>query len=100
MSHPMGKDMVLMTTVTLSRWGNSSAVRIPTPFLKRMNLEEGAELEIVLTADNHILLRPTQSPSDSNEELRAHLRKLLSRIEPDSPRHEEVDVGIEGDELI
>ncbi len=40
------------------------------------------------------------SPADSNEELREHLRKLLTRIEPDSPRHEEVDTGIAGDELL
>ncbi|WP_235886355.1 AbrB/MazE/SpoVT family DNA-binding domain-containing protein [Paenibacillus cymbidii] len=88
-----------MTTVTLSRWGNSCAVRIPNQFLKRMNLEEGSELEAVLTPDNHILLRPLR-PQGANEELREHLNSLLAKIKPDSPRHEEIDMGIEGDELI
>jgi antitoxin MazE len=89
-----------MTTATLSKWGNSSAVRIPNQFLKRLNLEEGAELQIIVTPENDILLRPTIKPQESNEELRVHLKMLLSKIKPDSPRHEEIDLGIEGDELI
>lgn len=88
-----------MTTATLSRWGNSSAVRIPNQLLKRLNLEEGAELEVLLTPENHILLRPLKQ-TESNEELREHLQTLLSGIKPDSSRHDEVDVGIEGDEII
>jgi antitoxin MazE len=89
-----------MTTATLSKWGNSSAIRIPNQILKRLNLEEGAEIEIIVTPENDLLLRPTKKPQESNEELRAHLKMLLSKIKPDSPRHEEVDLGIEGDELI
>jgi antitoxin MazE len=89
-----------MTTATLSKWGNSSAVRIPNQLLKRLNLEEGAELQIMVTPENDILLRPMVKPQESNEELRAHLKILLSKIKPDSPRHEEIDLGIEGDELI
>jgi antitoxin MazE len=92
--------MIPMTTTTLSKWGNSSAVRIPNQFLKRLNLEDGAELQIIVTPENDILLRPTVMPQESNEELRAHMRMLLSKIKPDSPRHEEIDLGIEGDELI
>jgi antitoxin MazE len=89
-----------MTTTTLSKWGNSSAIRIPNQFLKRLNLEEGAEIEIIITPDNDILLRPLTKPQESNEELRAHMRMLLSKFKPDSPRHEEIDLGIEGDEMI
>jgi antitoxin MazE len=89
-----------MTTATLSKWGNSSAIRIPNQFLKRLNLEEGAEMEIMVTPENDILLRPMVKPQESNEELRAHMKMLLSKIKPDSPRHEEIDLGIEGDELI
>lgn len=89
-----------MTTVTLSRWGNSSGIRIPNQFLRRMNLVEGMEMEIILTPENHILLRPLQEPEESSEELRSHLKTLLSQIKTDSPRHEEVDMEIEGDEII
>jgi antitoxin MazE len=50
-----------------------------------MNLVEEMELE---------------APEESGEELRSHLKTLLSQIKADSPRHEEIDLGIEGDELI
>jgi antitoxin MazE len=89
-----------MTTVTVSKWGNSSAIRIPNQFLKQLNLKDGAELQIILTSDNEILLRPSAVPDESNAELKAHMKMLLSKIKPESPRHEEVDLGIEGDELI
>ena len=100
MDHKKGRDMILMTTATLSKWGNSSAIRIPNQFLKRLNLEEGAEIQIIVTPENDLLLRPTTKPQESNEELRAHLKLLLSKIKPGSPRHEEINLGIEGDELI
>ncbi|MBD0382497.1 AbrB/MazE/SpoVT family DNA-binding domain-containing protein [Paenibacillus sedimenti] len=100
MDYKSGKDLILLTTATLSKWGNSSAIRIPNQLLKRLNLEEGAELQIMLTPENDILLRPVAKPQESNEELRTHLRLLLSKIKPDSPRHEEIDLGKEGDELI
>lgn len=89
-----------MTTATLSKWGNSSAVRIPNQFLKLLNLEEGAELQIMVTADNEILLRPVIKPQETNEELRNHLTTLLSKIKANSQSHEEIDFGVEGDELI
>jgi antitoxin MazE len=92
--------MILMMTATLSKWGNSSAIRIPTQILKCLNLEEGAEIQIMVTPENDLLLRPTVKPQESNEELRAHLKLLLSKFKPDSPRHGEIDLGIEGDELI
>lgn len=90
----------MTTTVPLSRWGNSSGIRIPNQFLKRMNLVEGTEMEIILAPENHILLRPLQTPDESTVELRNHLKTLLSQIKTDSPRHEEVDLGVEGDEII
>jgi len=89
-----------MTTATLSKWGNSSAIRIPNQILKRLNLEEGEEIEIIVTPENDLLLRPKKKNHESNEELRAHLKLLLSKIKPDTPRHDEIDVEIKGDELI
>ncbi|BFT75687.1 AbrB/MazE/SpoVT family DNA-binding domain-containing protein [Paenibacillus sp. P36] len=100
MTHKKGEEQFLMTTVTVSKWGNSSAIRIPNQFLKQLNLKDGAELQILLTSDNEILLRPSVDPDESNAELKSHMKMLLSKIKPESPRHEEVDLGIEGDELI
>ncbi|MGF9698551.1 MULTISPECIES: AbrB/MazE/SpoVT family DNA-binding domain-containing protein [Paenibacillus] len=88
-----------MTTATLSKWGNSSAIRIPNQLLKRLNLEEGTEIEILVTEDNELLLRPKTKPTESNEELRTHLKTLLSKVKQDT-RHEEIDFGTEGKELL
>ncbi|MGG4131325.1 AbrB/MazE/SpoVT family DNA-binding domain-containing protein [Paenibacillus illinoisensis] len=90
---------IAMTTATLSKWGNSSAIRIPNQLLKKLNLEEGAEIEILVTADNELLLRPKSKPTESNEELRSHLKTLLSKVK-DNKRHEEIDFGTEGNELL
>ncbi|WP_243633316.1 AbrB/MazE/SpoVT family DNA-binding domain-containing protein [Paenibacillus xerothermodurans] len=45
-----------MATTTLSKWGNSTGVRIPTQFLKRLSLDEGAEVEILLTPQGEELI--------------------------------------------
>lgn len=89
----------VMTTVTLSKWGNSSAIRIPNQLLKRLHLEEGSEIEIRVTENNELLLRPKTKPSESNKELREHLKNLLSRVKEDQ-RHDEIDVGTEGAESL
>ncbi|MBD2848071.1 AbrB/MazE/SpoVT family DNA-binding domain-containing protein [Paenibacillus sp. IB182496] len=89
----------MMTTAILSKWGNSSAVRIPNQVLKRLNLSEGEEIEIIVTADNELLLRPLSKYQESQISLRAHLSQLLAQVKTDV-RHEEVDLGIEGDEII
>lgn len=89
-----------MSKATLSKWGNSSAIRIPTDLIKRLNWSEGTEMEMIITNDNEILLRPLLQQEESNQDLKAHLNNLLAQINPKSPRHEEVDWGIEGDEKL
>ncbi|MCQ4087920.1 AbrB/MazE/SpoVT family DNA-binding domain-containing protein [Saccharibacillus sp. JS10] len=88
-----------MTTVKVSRWGNSSAIRIPNQLLKKMNLTEGTQMEAILTPENHILLRPVEQLK-TEDELKDHLKTLLSQVKNNAQRHGEVNLGIEGDELI
>jgi antitoxin MazE len=92
--------MIPMTTATLSKWGNRIAIRIPNQLLKHLDLEEGSEVEMIVTPEKEIILRPSIKPEETNEELRDHLSMLLSKIKTNSPRHNEIDLGIEGDELI
>jgi len=47
-------------TATISRWGNSAAVRIPRHVLSQANLEEGADVEIVSVKEGEITLRATR----------------------------------------
>ncbi|GAB1156288.1 hypothetical protein YWY31_23130 [Paenibacillus illinoisensis] len=88
-----------MTTAILRKWGNSIAICIPNQVLKRLNLEEGSEIEILATADNELLLRPKNKLTNSNEELRYHLKTLLLKVKKDKP-HDEIDFGTEGNELL
>ncbi len=94
------KGLIVMAGAMLSKWGNSIAVRIPNQVVKRLHLEEGTELQVIVTPENDILLHPTVQPEETNEDLRSHLKMLLSTIKPDSLRHAEIDLGIEGDELL
>lgn len=86
--------MIPLTTVTLCKWGNSSAVRIPNQVLKQLGLEEGAKLDVLITPDNNILLQPQNKPEESGEQLRAHLDRLLSKVKPET-RHSEVEWGMD-----
>ncbi len=45
--------------LTLSRWGNSLAVRIPAEVARNLALEEGAQVECATTAAGTLELIPT-----------------------------------------
>jgi len=49
------KGAVLLTA-TVKRWGNSAAVRIPRSVLSQANIEEGTDVEIVVTREGEIKL--------------------------------------------
>ena len=44
-------------TATIKRWGNSAAIRIPRSILAQANLEEGSDIEFLLTEDGMITLK-------------------------------------------
>ncbi|WP_438434472.1 AbrB/MazE/SpoVT family DNA-binding domain-containing protein [Gorillibacterium sp. sgz500922] len=87
------------TTVTVTKWGNSSGIRIPSQMMRQINLSDGDEVNIMVTDDNRLLIWPTHQ-EDTPEILREHLDMLLSQIKPGKKQHEEVDLGVRGRELI
>ena len=68
---------------TISKWGNSLAVRIPAAFAETVGLEEGTVVEIKVRAGRLIIV-----PTDSRYEL----RELIDQITPENS-HELVDWG-------
>lgn len=56
----------------VQKWGNSLGVRIPAPFAKQLNIEEGTEVELILEGE-HILIR--------HAEPKQTLDQLLDEIE-------------------
>jgi antitoxin MazE len=69
---------------TVSKWGNSLAVRIPQATAKEAGLSEGDSLALDLDRDGSIVLRPTRKKYD--------LAELVSRITPKN-RHRETSWG-------
>jgi antitoxin MazE len=69
---------------TISKWGNSLAVRIPLAIAKQANLDEGDSVKMALDRDGAIVLRPARRKYD--------LSDLVARITPKN-RHSETDWG-------
>jgi antitoxin MazE len=69
---------------TISKWGNSLAVRIPRAIAKQANLGEGDCVTLALDRDGGIVVRPTRR--------RYELSDLVARITP-SNRHRQTDWG-------
>jgi antitoxin MazE len=69
---------------TISKWGNSLAVRIPLAIAKQAGLDEGDCVALALDGEGGIALRPTRRKYE--------LAELVSRITPGN-RHRETDWG-------
>jgi antitoxin MazE len=69
---------------TVSKWGNSLAVRIPLSIAKQAGLSEGDSLGLAIESDGSIVLRPVRRKYD--------LADLVGRITPKN-RHRETDWG-------
>ncbi|MBI3821292.1 MAG: AbrB/MazE/SpoVT family DNA-binding domain-containing protein [Planctomycetes bacterium] len=70
-------------TTQVSKWGNSLAVRIPGTYVKELELEDGAEVEVTRVKDG-LLLRPRKHEYT--------LEELLAKITPENT-HGETDWG-------
>ena len=46
--------------IQVSKWGNSLALRIPSEVVRRLGLREGATVEVQLTVDGSLSIRPAQ----------------------------------------
>jgi antitoxin MazE len=76
---------------TVQKWGNSLAIRIPSTIAEIASLKQGSEMEITVSEDRKIELKPKRRVPT--------LEELVSRITPEN-RHAEVDFGKpEGNEI-
>jgi antitoxin MazE len=69
---------------TVSKWGNSLAVRIPQSIAKQARLNEGDAVSLVLGRDGSVVLRPAGPKYE--------LAELVSRITRKN-RHKETQWG-------
>lgn len=83
-----------MATVTAQKWGNSLGIRIPKEAAERLGIDQGSEMELTVSgSENIITLKPKKTPKKYT------LEELISQITPEN-RHKEIDLGIEGNEII
>ena len=69
---------------TISKWGNSLAVRIPRAIAKHAQLSAGDQVALAVDADGSIVLR--------SKRRKYALAELVARITPKN-RHTETDWG-------
>jgi antitoxin MazE len=69
---------------TISKWGNSLAIRIPLELAKQASLNQGDSVSLSLDGNGGIVLRPTRRKYQFSE--------LVAGITPQN-RHRETDWG-------
>lgn len=69
---------------SVSRWGNSLALRLPSQVAASLDIREGTPVEIRVE-DRSIVVTPTKP--------RLKLADLLKDFDPEKHRHREADTG-------
>ena len=72
------------TEATISKWGNSLAVRIPRSIAKQAGLNEGDSVSMDLDSQGDVVLRPARPAYE--------LADLVAQITPKN-RHQETNWG-------
>jgi antitoxin MazE len=49
-----------MMNLQIAKWGNSLAVRLPAAYMRQIGMKEGDKLEVHLSVDGALNLRPSQ----------------------------------------
>lgn len=44
--------------IQISKWGNSMAIRIPATFIKQTQLKDGDRVEVTLSQDGYLIIKP------------------------------------------
>jgi antitoxin MazE len=68
--------------VTIAKWGNSKAVRLPKALTDAQGFEEGAQLELTVEKDGFRLRRPTKTSKELLAEMLAEAKRLGPENEP------------------
>ena len=69
--------------VTIARWGNSKAVRLPKALTDAQGFEEGTQLELTVEKDGFRLRRPAKTSKELLAEMVAEMDRLGRQNEPE-----------------
>lgn len=70
--------------VTIAKWGNSKAVRLPKALTDPQGFEEGTQLELTVEPDGFHLRRPAKTTRDLLAEMIAEAKRLGPENEPET----------------
>ncbi|WP_373233244.1 AbrB/MazE/SpoVT family DNA-binding domain-containing protein [Cohnella sp.] len=78
-------------STTIQKWGNSLGIRIPSQIAERIAVSQGSEVDLVVSDDHTLIVIPKKK--------KPTLEELLAQCKSDN-RHDEIDFGVEGKELL
>jgi antitoxin MazE len=70
--------------VTIAKWGNSKAVRLPKALTEAPGFEEGAQLELTVEKDGFRLRRPGRTTKDLLAEMILEAKRLGPEYVPET----------------
>jgi antitoxin MazE len=73
-----------MTKVTISRWGNSIAIRLPKAVTEELRLSAGDVVDLAVSGGKATIEKPKQRLAPSLAEIVAEIRRLGPENEPDT----------------
>jgi antitoxin MazE len=66
----------MVSTMNVSKWGNSLAVRLPKDVVEVLELKEGDEVQITIVGPRHLEVGHDRSREEAMKKLRALRRPL------------------------
>ena len=63
--------------VQISKWGNSLALRIPTNLAKEIQLKDGDKVEVTLSGDGALIIKPQKIDRKTLAKMARELRESM-----------------------
>lgn len=73
-----------MTRVAVSKWGNSSAIRLPKAVMEELGIKQGEVIEMTVQNGKGVIEKPKQRLAPSLEDMVAEMNRLGWEKEPET----------------
>jgi antitoxin MazE len=73
-----------MTRVAVSKWGNSSAIRLPKAVMEELGIKQGEVVEMTVKDGKGVFEKPKQRLAPSLEDMVAEMNRLGWENEPET----------------
>jgi antitoxin MazE len=73
-----------MTRVAVSKWGNSSAIRLPKAVMEELGIKQGEVIEMTVKDGKAVIEKPKQRLAPSLEDMVAEMNRLGWENEPET----------------